>query len=68
MVRPAPGYSASRPFKIFISLQDKWEVGGPLSDVLVLDAFKAIRMAMGASETGADEVRMLCALHRRITF
>ena len=68
MVRPAPGYSASRPFKIFISLQDKWEAGGPLSDVLVLDAFKAIRKVMGLSETGADEVRMLCASHEQIAF
>ncbi|GAA6010233.1 hypothetical protein JCM11491_005403 [Sporobolomyces phaffii] len=32
-----------RPFKIFISLLDKWEIGGILTEVLVLDAFESLR-------------------------
>ena len=45
----------SRPFKIFISLLDKWELGGPLVDVLFYDALKAIkRSVLLAEETAAD--------------
>ncbi|GAA5884793.1 hypothetical protein JCM16303_007269 [Sporobolomyces ruberrimus] len=32
-----------RPFKIFISLLDKWEIGAVLTEVLVLDAFASLR-------------------------
>ncbi|KAG2350958.1 hypothetical protein BDR05DRAFT_955104 [Suillus weaverae] len=46
MFAPSGEYSESRPFKIFISLLDKWEIGSALTDVLVLDAFKAIRFLM----------------------
>lgn len=35
-----------RPFKIFISLLDKWEIGGPLTEILVLDAFAALRLKL----------------------
>ncbi|KAK4051842.1 hypothetical protein OIV83_002547 [Microbotryomycetes sp. JL201] len=35
-----------RPFKIFISLLDKWEIGAALTEVLVLDAFSALRAAL----------------------
>ncbi|KAM0788392.1 hypothetical protein ACM66B_001530 [Microbotryomycetes sp. NB124-2] len=35
-----------RPFKIFISLLDKWEIGAALTEVLVLDAFSALRTAL----------------------
>ncbi|PWN52444.1 hypothetical protein IE53DRAFT_367211 [Violaceomyces palustris] len=31
-----------RPYKIFISLLDKWEIGQPLTRVLILDAFQAL--------------------------
>ncbi|GAA5913260.1 Dop1p [Sporobolomyces salmoneus] len=33
-----------RPFKIFISLLDKWEIGGVLTEVLVLDAFESLKV------------------------
>ncbi|KAG1754714.1 Dopey, N-terminal-domain-containing protein [Suillus paluster] len=46
MFAPSGEYSESRPFKIFISLLDKWEIGSALTDVLVLDALKAIRFLM----------------------
>ncbi|KAI8459463.1 Dopey, N-terminal-domain-containing protein [Phakopsora pachyrhizi] len=32
-----------RPFKIFIALLDKWEIGGPLTETLALDAFRALK-------------------------
>ena len=35
-----------RPFKIFISLLDKWEIGAPLTEVLVLDAFSALQASL----------------------
>ncbi|GBE77521.1 hypothetical protein SCP_0103960 [Sparassis crispa] len=51
MFNPSAEYAQSRPFKIFISLLDKWEIGSPLTEVLVFDAFKAIKKAI---ETGCD--------------
>jgi hypothetical protein len=47
MFEPSKDYSQSRPFKIFISLLDKWEIGAPLTHVLVYDAFKAILARVG---------------------
>lgn len=35
-----------RPFKIFISLLDKWEIGHSLTEVLVLDAFAALQTSL----------------------
>ncbi|GAA5982369.1 hypothetical protein JCM11641_006959 [Rhodosporidiobolus odoratus] len=35
-----------RPFKIFISLLDKWEIGAQLTEVLVLDAFGSLRRSL----------------------
>lgn len=32
-----------RAFKIFISLLDKWEIGAPLTEVAVMDAFAAVQ-------------------------
>jgi hypothetical protein len=33
---------------------DKWEVGGPLTDVLVYDAFKAIKRSTESAGRGED--------------
>ena len=44
-----------RPFKIFISLLDKWEIGAALTEVLVLDAFAALRTALRPNDNH-DEV------------
>lgn len=54
MVNPSAEYSGSRPFKIFVSLLDKWEVGGPLTEVLVYNALKAIEKHVEV-ETGSSE-------------
>ncbi|GAA6058598.1 hypothetical protein JCM10212_004009 [Sporobolomyces blumeae] len=35
-----------RPFKIFISLLDKWEIGGVLTEVLVLEAFRSLQRTL----------------------
>lgn len=58
----------ARPFKIFISLLDKWELGGPLVDVLLYDSLKAIkRSVLADSETSADVSACWLPLHRVYT-
>lgn len=55
MLHPSVDYSPSRPFKIFISLLDKWEIGSPLTEALVYDAFKAIKKALDSGlDIGGD--------------
>lgn len=55
MMTPSGEYAESRPFKIFISLLDKWEIGTLLTEALVLDAFKSIkRLSDNPVETGED--------------
>lgn len=56
MVNPSAEYSESRPFKIFVSLLDKWEVGGPLTEVLVYSAFKAIEKHIEAETESSEDV------------
>lgn len=48
-----------KPFKIFISLLDKWEIGAPLTEVLVLDAFRSLSRCLSArgESEGYDDVR-----------
>ncbi|GAA5879237.1 hypothetical protein JCM8547_003940, partial [Rhodosporidiobolus lusitaniae] len=46
-----------RPFKIFISLLDKWEIGAQLTDVLVLEAFDALRKSLRPADDH-DELLM----------
>ncbi|KAG6874376.1 hypothetical protein C0995_015112 [Termitomyces sp. Mi166 len=58
MFSPSGDYSESRPFKIFISLLDKWEIGAALSQVLVYDAFKAIKNLIDKSCDGGEDVTM----------
>jgi hypothetical protein len=50
-----------RPFKVFIALLDKWEIGGPLSRALALDAFRAFRVVLKPEDT-QDEVSHLIQL------
>ena len=55
MISPSGEYAESRPFKIFISLLDKWEIGAPLTEALVYDAFKAIMdLLENLTESGED--------------
>lgn len=56
MVQPSAEYSESRPFKIFVSLLDKWEVGGPLTEVLVYNALKVIEKRVEAETESSEDV------------
>ncbi|RPD65070.1 hypothetical protein L227DRAFT_519769 [Lentinus tigrinus ALCF2SS1-6] len=58
MFNPSPEYSQSRPFKIFISLLDKFEIGLPLTEVLVYDAFTALRKALDSGPDSSDDLIM----------
>lgn len=40
-----------RPFKIFIALLDKWEIGGPITEALALDAFRALKGILKPGDT-----------------
>ncbi|KAE8270920.1 hypothetical protein A4X09_0g1426 [Tilletia walkeri] len=40
----SPGQDRQRPYRIFISLLDKYEIGHALTEVLVLDAFQAVAL------------------------
>ena len=57
MFKPSTEYSPSRPFKIFISLLDKDEIGLPLTESLVFDAFRAIKKSV---ESEADQGEEVC--------
>ncbi|KAF9056037.1 Dopey, N-terminal-domain-containing protein [Panaeolus papilionaceus] len=55
MNSPSGEYAESRPFKIFISLLDKWEIGAPITESLAYDAFKAVKkLVESASDHGED--------------
>ncbi|KAF7968943.1 hypothetical protein HWV62_28842 [Athelia sp. TMB] len=58
MFAPSSDYSESRPFKIFISLLDKWEIGSALTDALVYDAFKAIKQLVELNSDHAQDMIM----------
>ncbi|KIL71408.1 hypothetical protein M378DRAFT_188883 [Amanita muscaria Koide BX008] len=58
MFNPSGEYSENRPFKIFISLLDKWEIGASLTEVLVYDAFKAIKQHAEKSRDGSEDMMM----------
>ncbi|KAI0271467.1 Dopey, N-terminal-domain-containing protein [Gloeopeniophorella convolvens] len=67
MLSPSVEYSESRPFKIFISLLDKWEIGGALTEAIVLDAFKAIRSSIEShAEPGEDVVMTASTLYEAV--
>lgn len=57
MFYPSQEYSQSRPFKIFISLLDKYEIGLPLTETLVYDALKSLRALLQSGTDGGDDVR-----------
>ena len=56
MFYPSAEYPESRPFKIFVSLLDKWEVGGPLTEVLVYNSLKAIEKHIKAENEASEDV------------
>ena len=56
MYRPSTQYSSTRPFKIYVSLLDKWEIGAPLTEALIYDALKSIKKYVDENSDGAEEV------------
>lgn len=58
MVSPSGDYAESRPFKIFISLLDKWEIGAPLTEVLVYDALEAVKNLMEHPTDSSEDVSL----------
>jgi hypothetical protein len=58
MMFPSGEYSESRPFKIFISLLDKWEIGAPLTQVIVYDSFKAIKHLVDNTSESSEDVSL----------
>jgi hypothetical protein len=61
---------STKPFRIFVSLLDRWEVGYPLSIALVYDAL-TIAMTVDQAETGDktihDNVSQLLAKAHSVT-
>jgi hypothetical protein len=62
MFSPSTEYPESRPFKIFISLLDKWEIGGALTEAMVLDAFKALKSLIESDAASSEDVGTFCLL------
>ena len=57
MFHPSSEYSATRPFKVYISLLDKWEIGAPLTEVLIYDALKSVKSSVKDSTDSGEDVR-----------
>ncbi|KAJ7116821.1 Dopey, N-terminal-domain-containing protein [Mycena crocata] len=66
MTAPSGEYAESRPFKIFISLLDKWEIGASLTDSLVFDSFKAIKHLIEAADGGEDVTMTASTLYEAV--
>lgn len=62
MFSPSTEYPESRPFKIFISVLDKWEIGGALTEAMVLDAFKALKSLIESDAASNEDVGAFCLL------
>lgn len=47
-------FASARPFKVFVSLLDKWEIGYPLSQTLAFDAFLLLQQAHEVARSSED--------------
>lgn len=56
MYRPSTQYSSTRPFKIYVSLLDKWEIGAPLTEVLIYDALESVKKYVDENADASEEV------------
>ena len=66
MIIPSTEYANSRPYKIFISLLDKWEIGYGLTDKLVFDALISLKRALSENPDVGEDVRVETFRERRI--
>lgn len=48
--REREGTDRQRPYKIFVSLLDKWSIGQPLTNVLILDTYHSLQHQMKGVE------------------
>jgi hypothetical protein len=62
MFSPPREYSESRPFKVFVSLQDKWEIGASLTDAMILDTLRAIKKLLEIESRESEDVRAMIKL------
>lgn len=53
--------TVQRPFKVFLSLLDKWEVGSALSEWITIPALIAIKGLVETSELPFDELVAIAA-------
>lgn len=44
-----------RPFKVFLSLLDKWEIGYALTDAMILDALQFLEQKQNDGDSVSDE-------------
>ncbi|KAG8729545.1 hypothetical protein FRC12_020895, partial [Ceratobasidium sp. 428] len=56
----------TRPFKIFVSLLDRWEIGGPMTEALVIDALTALQSGLGRAEDSDDIMMAATTLYEAI--
>ncbi|KAG9123031.1 hypothetical protein FRC07_000333 [Ceratobasidium sp. 392] len=56
----------TRPFKIFVSLLDRWEIGGPMTEALVVDALTALQSGLGRAENNDDIMMAATTLYEAI--
>ncbi|THH19017.1 hypothetical protein EW146_g2076 [Bondarzewia mesenterica] len=58
---------SKRPRAVAVYIKDKWEVGGPLTEILILDVFKALKKAIESGpDTGEDMVMTASTLYEAV--
>ncbi|QRW09045.1 hypothetical protein RhiLY_08044 [Ceratobasidium sp. AG-Ba] len=56
----------TRPFKIFVSLLDRWEIGGPMTEALVIDSLTALQSGLARTEDGDDIMMAATTLYEAL--
>lgn len=56
----------TRPFKIFVSLLDRWEIGAPVTEALAIDALTALKAGLGRSEESDDILMAATTLYEAL--
>lgn len=67
MLAPRVDDRTTRPYKIFISLLDTWEIGSALTEVLIMDALGVIDVSsieVAEDTDGEDEVKLISRCDR----
>ena len=49
----------ARPFRIYISLLDKWEIGALLTEEIIYDALKAVKTVVRDNVESGEDVGSL---------